>query len=89
MNNPNLVAFIKKHRPGVRLIYLFGSRAKGKTHTSSDWDIALMDERKLPAIDLWALKELIANEVCAEVDLVDLLQSTTVLNLQVIEHGVL
>jgi len=73
----------------VRLIYLFGSRAKGEARTDSDWDIALMNECKIPAIDLWELKELIANEFGAEIDLIDLLQSTTVLNLQVIEHGAL
>ena len=54
----------------MRLIYLFGSRAKVEARTSSDWDIVVMDERKLPAIDILNLKELIANEVCAVVDLV-------------------
>ncbi|KZY29437.1 MULTISPECIES: nucleotidyltransferase domain-containing protein [unclassified Oleiphilus] len=87
MENSELVSLIKQHLPSVKLIYLFGSRATNEARPSSDWDIAVMAEKKIPVSTLWELKELLANTCCAEVDLIDLLQSTTVLNVQIIERG--
>lgn len=87
MENSELVSLIKKHLPSVKLIYLFGSRATNEARPSSDWDIAVMAEKKIPVSTLWELKELLANTCRAEVDLIDLLQSTTVLNVQIIERG--
>ncbi|KZY75061.1 hypothetical protein A3740_16200 [Oleiphilus sp. HI0068] len=87
MENSELVSLIKQHLPSVKLIYLFGSRATNEARPSSDWDIAVMAEKKIPLSTLWELKELLANTCRAEVDLIDLLQSTTVLNVQIIERG--
>jgi predicted nucleotidyltransferase len=87
MENSELVSLIKQHLPSVTLIYLFGSRATNEARPSSDWDIAVMAEKKIPVSTLWELKELLANTCRAEVDLIDLLQSTTVLNVQIIERG--
>jgi predicted nucleotidyltransferase len=87
MNNSELVSLIKKQLPSVKLIYLFGSRATNEAQPSSDWDVAVMGEQKISALALWELKEQIADACSADVDLIDLLQSTTVLNVQVIEQG--
>lgn len=87
MENSELVHLIKKHLPEVKLIYLFGSRATNEDRPGSDWDVAIMNGRKIPKLDLWQIQERVADELGSDVDLIDVLQSSTVLNIQIIEHG--
>lgn len=89
MTNDKLVTLIKQHCPGVKLIYLFGSRAKGEHSTASDWDIAVLPEHKLMPIERWQISQALANHLHAEVDFIDLLDTTTVLQMQVIANGTL
>jgi predicted nucleotidyltransferase len=87
MNNETLISIVKQQYPNIKLIYLFGSRANNQQTAESDWDIALLDEQKIDAMSRWRLSELLANKSGAEVDLIDLLQSTTVLNIQIVGQG--
>lgn len=81
-----VVPLILDRHPGVRAVYLFGSRASGMVHPASDWDFALLGdaiaqrERIETAVLLSSLLE-------SEVDLVDLSAASTALCFQVIATG--
>lgn len=56
-------------------VYLYGSRAKDKAHKTSDVDIALLSDIKLPVGFVSGLKELIEESTIPyQVDIVDLSQ---------------
>lgn len=75
----------EKINPDV--IYLFGSAAKGQMHSESDIDIAYLGEKKLNAYEIFMIAQGLADKLKKEVDLVDLEQSSTVLQAQVIGKG--
>ena len=53
--------------------YLFGSRATGKAHNKSDWDIAIIGPARLDAILLMQIEESLESaNFPNEVDIVDL-----------------
>ena len=87
MKNKEIVNIIKRYFPRVKLIYLFGSRALKQHTAKSDWDIAVLNEVKIDPLERWKLSELLANECKENVDLVDLLESSTVLKMQIVEKG--
>lgn len=74
--------------PNTRLIYLFGSFANGSAGHHSDIDIAIMTEHKLEPIARWKVQSALANELNVDVDLVDLLSASTVMQHQVLTQGV-
>jgi predicted nucleotidyltransferase len=78
---------IKQLIPNVRLVYLFGSQADGSATPSSDMDIAVLPETKLAPIARFDLEQTLAIKLNQDVDLVDLLTASTVLQNQVIMHG--
>jgi uncharacterized protein len=70
------------------LIFLFGSIAKGTTHKNSDIDIAFISEDKqLDKYELFMLSQELASKLNHEVDLIDLSQSSTVFQAQVVHTG--
>jgi uncharacterized protein len=81
-----VVPLILERHPGVRAVYLFGSRVSGMIHAASDWDFAILgdtisqQERIDTAARLSSLLE-------SEVDLVDLSTASTALCFQVIATG--
>jgi len=82
-----LVSLILAIRPDAKLIYFFGSRAHNEEHKNSDWDIAVMCSSKLAPLDRFECANALANELNAEVDWVDLLDASTVLQMQIIQNG--
>jgi uncharacterized protein len=73
--------------PEVVAIYLFGSRARGEALPGSDVDIAVLAASPLAPLFRFDLQEALAAELHAPVDLVDLRSASTVMRVQVIEHG--
>ena len=73
--------------PEVKLVYLFGSRAKGTANGSSDWDIAVLPRGPLDNTQRWDLAQDLASKLGQDVDLVDLSGASTVLQMQVINDG--
>jgi uncharacterized protein len=70
------------------LIFLFGSIVKGTTHKNSDIDIAFISEDKqLDQYELFMLSQELASKLNVEVDLIDLNQSSTVFQAQVVHTG--
>lgn len=87
LDKNKLVQTVKNLAPDVRLIYLFGSQADGSSTPSSDIDIAMLLEKKMNPVARFDLEQTLAIELNQDVDLVDLLTASTVLQNQVIMHG--
>lgn len=87
LDRDNLTQAIKQQIPTVRLIYLFGSQADGSATSSSDIDIAVLLENKLDPVARFDLEQNLAITLNQDVDLVDLLTASTVLQNQVIMNN--
>lgn len=76
---------IAARHPGLRLLVLFGSRARGEARTDSDWDFAFAGA---PEVDLERLHEDLTAACGTEaIDLVDLAQGTGLLRYRVARDG--
>jgi uncharacterized protein len=73
--------------PGIRVVWLYGSHARGDARADSDVDLALLADAPIGLDELLTLQSDLAACVGTEVDLVDLWQADDVLRMQVIEHG--
>jgi predicted nucleotidyltransferase len=73
--------------PDAETIYVFGSRAHGDARPDSDLDLAVLGTAPLdPVLRFEAQRELSARLGC-DVDLVDLLDSSSVLRSEVVNGG--
>lgn len=72
--------------PGLRVLLLFGSRARGESHSASDWDFAYLADGTfdLPAF-LGALVEIVGSDA---IDLVDLDRAGGLLRFRAARDGV-
>ena len=75
--------------PDVVAIYRFGSTATGQAGKESDVDIAVLPAAPLEPTFRWNLQERLAVALHRPVDLVDLLQASTVMRMQVLESAIL
>lgn len=73
--------------PDVRLIYLFGSQANGHANQHSDIDIAILLNQKIEPVTRFDLQESLAIKLNKDIDLVDLLSASTVMQHQIIQQG--
>lgn len=83
-------AWVNKVRqliPEARLIYLFGSQADGSFTDASDIDIAVLPKRKIDSIKRFDHEQVLAIEFNQDVDLIDLLSASTVLQNQIVNFG--
>ncbi|MGL5000402.1 MAG: type VII toxin-antitoxin system MntA family adenylyltransferase antitoxin [Cetobacterium sp.] len=69
-------------------IYVFGSYASGKTHNKSDIDIAFLSKNKIGKYDIFMKAQEISSSVNKEIDLVDLKDSSTVFQNEVVKNGI-
>jgi predicted nucleotidyltransferase len=86
--NVKLVKLVKNHFPDVKVVYLFGSSASGQAHADSDIDIAILPTTKLSPISRWEIQQLMADQLDRDVDLVDLLSASTVMQKEIISKGI-
>ena len=82
-----LVPKIIRQFPNLLAIYIHGSRAQGQASQDSDLDLALLASNELPARQLWETAQQLASRLGMEVDLLDLRQASTVMQMQVITRG--
>ncbi|WP_067101301.1 type VII toxin-antitoxin system MntA family adenylyltransferase antitoxin [Marinomonas atlantica] len=87
LDKKSLIQSIQQLMPDVKLIYLFGSQADGSATPSSDIDVAVLLEKKLDSVVRFDLEQTLAIEFDQDVDLVDLLAASTVLQNQIIMKG--
>ena len=82
-----VISSVRNKVPNVKLIYLFGSYARGEQHASSDLDIAILPIKALDNLTRWQIAQDLACELDIDVDLIDLNTASTVLCQQVITQG--
>jgi uncharacterized protein len=80
------IPLILERHPGVRAVYLFGSRATGMIHPASDWDFAILGD-PIPKQERIVTAARLASLLESEVDLIDLSAASTALCFQVIATG--
>jgi uncharacterized protein len=80
---------IKDDFPEVIGVWLFGSFARHESLTAeSDIDLAVLLPQKADALRLWQCAQRIASKmVTREVDLIDLIDASTVLRAQIMQDG--
>jgi predicted nucleotidyltransferase len=84
----NICSLLLEQCADIKLIYLFGSHAQGVANSESDIDIAILGKTKFDSVARWQLQSELANVLKNDVDLVDLLSASTVMQNQVIHHGI-
>ena len=83
----NALRAVAMRQPGLALLVLFGSRARGEDSTRSDWDFGYLAD---PVVDPAALMAALAEAVGSErIDLVDLARASGLLRFRVARDGVL
>ena len=83
-----LPLLVSKHCKDIKLIYLFGSQATNTSTIESDIDIAVLGRSKFDSVYRWQLQNELINELQCDVDLVDLLSASTVMQNQIIINGI-
>lgn len=73
--------------PSVVGVYVFGSAGTRFENKDSDIDLAVLPISKLSPGLIWAVQQKIAMLLNRDIDLVDLLQATTVFSFNVISSG--
>ena len=81
------VTKIKEQFPDVYGIWLFGSSASQTTTAESDVDLGVLLPQRADSIKLWQCAQSIAAAVNKEIDLVDLLEASTVMRAQIMREG--
>lgn len=84
----HIVELLKAQIPDVRLIYLFGSYAKKQENPESDIDIAILSKTKLDPLFRWDIQQGIADKLNKDIDLIDLLSASTVMQNEIVNNGI-
>ncbi|GEO39462.1 toxin-antitoxin system antidote Mnt family protein [Skermanella aerolata] len=87
ITDSDILAAVREALPGVRRVYLFGSRAIGEEWPDSDLDLAVVLDGPADSVSLWMAGEDIASRLDVDVDLIDLLKADTVLKHQIVTNG--
>lgn len=83
----SIIDIIIKHLPSVR-IYLFGSRARGDNHATSDIDIALDAGKKIDEYILGEIREAIEESAIPfTVDVVDMYMISEDFRVRILKDG--
>jgi uncharacterized protein len=73
--------------PDCLAIYRFGTWLTKDERLDSDIDLAVLPSAPLEPVFRWELAQRLAITARRDVDLIDLLQASTVLRMQVVAHG--
>ena len=87
-NHNRIIETITQHLPDILAVYRFGTWDTEHERPDSDIDLAVLPVAPLDSMDRWNLQQQLASVLSRDVDLVDLLQASTVMRAQVIAHGV-
>lgn len=80
------LAEVAQRHPGLVLLVLHGSRARGTAHEHSDWDFGYLGDERLRPGSLWA--DLAAALCTDRIDLADLARAGGLLRYRVARDGV-
>jgi uncharacterized protein len=87
MDLGDAVDLLRARVPGLVLVVLYGSQARGDARADSDVDLALLADAPIDRWEMLELQAAMASRIGAEVDLVDLMAADDVLRVQVVAHG--
>ncbi|MDH4153768.1 MAG: nucleotidyltransferase domain-containing protein [Nitrospira sp.] len=87
MNDPSLIAYIRKAVPSLIALYRFGSVTRGVVRPESDIDLAVLSRETLPELRRFELAQELAIQLHRDVDLIDLRSASTVMRMQVLSVG--
>ena len=95
MNTPEIISrtigFLQKNAPQLQGVYWFGSRAAGWHREDSDIDIAMLlhpkAAKKMTGLQMFSLQSDMTFELDMEVDLINLRQVNTVMQMEIIHTG--
>lgn len=87
MDLTGVVDVLRARLPGLVLVVLHGSCARGDARADSDVDVAVLAEAAIDPPTLFDLQAELESPLGSAVDLVDLWTADDVLRVQVIEHG--
>lgn len=83
----SMVEALRLAVPDCIAVYRFGSFGTDDQRPDSDIDLALLPESPLDPLRRWEIAQKLANLARKNVDLVDLLQASTILRMQVVATG--
>ena len=84
---PEIVNLLSRAFPKVQGIYIYGSTSGGTAGPASDVDLAVLSPEKIPDAKRFEIAQSLAAKIKQEVDLVDLRQTPTVFQFQVVTSG--
>ena len=87
MNSDPITRLIKKHIAEIELIYLFGSQARKDATPESDFDFAVRGAATLSIDKRLELASGLSALVKGDVDVLDLREASTVMQVQVLKDG--
>lgn len=70
-----------------QLIYYFGSAARGELRPDSDLDFAFLADREFGSYEVFMVAQQLAEVLRRDVDLIDLVKVSTVMQAQIISSG--
>ncbi len=82
----NIIIKFLKSKIDPKLIYLYGSYAKGETREDSDIDLAVYTDEDINAYDLFIISNQLSHELKKEVQIVNLKHLDTVFAAQIIAY---
>lgn len=84
----HLINVCRQYIPEIKLLYLFGSYASNQAQANSDIDLAVLLTKKISTVTRWEIQQKLALELNIDVDLIDLLSASTVMQNQIVNKGV-
>ena len=84
-----LLPEVAERLPGLQLVYLFGSQARGQRHPGSDIDLAFLATVSINQVARFDVAQWLADALGADVDLIDLATASTVMQKEVVVGGAL
>lgn len=84
----HLITVCRQYIPEIKLLYLFGSYASNQAQANSDIDLAVLLTKKISTVTRWEIQQKLALELNIDVDLIDLLSASTVMQNQIVNKGV-
>ncbi len=84
-----LTIYLQSKLPSLLAVYAFGSQVKGCADENSDLDLAVLIDGSAEPLALWELAGQLADIAGCSVDLVDMRATSTVMQYQVLQTGIL
>ena len=87
MKYQKIIALLSQEISPLRAIYVFGSHASGEAGPNSDLDLAVLSDAPIEPLLLWSISAKLAEISHCEVDLLDFLAASRVMQSQILIKG--